>query len=323
MDDVHIALVGCGRWGANILRDLRDLGASVTAVARSEASIERARAGGAGVVASIDDLSVGPSIDGVVVATPTSTHVEVVRGVLDLGVPVFVEKPLGTDVAACEALVSEAGERIFVMDKWRYHPGIEALGSLARSGDLGDLVGLSTVRHQWGSAHRDVDVVWVLAPHDLSIAMEILGALPEPVSAVADRSGGSVTGLRGFLSGDVWHSMSVSARAPVWERSVTVFGTDAVAILADSFDDEILVFPSTELRFGDPPDPHRVAISTEMPLRGELDAFLGHVRGGPPPKADAAAALASVRAIDRLRALAGASLGEQAQREPTSDDAGA
>src|SRR3954447_8301714 len=81
-----IGLVGCGRWGVNILRDLVALDANVAVVARSEASRERAREGGALVIArEIDEL---PDVDGVVVATTTTTHVEVVEQLLDRGVPI-------------------------------------------------------------------------------------------------------------------------------------------------------------------------------------------------------------------------------------------
>ncbi len=110
-----VGLVGCGRWGANILRDLRSLGCSVPVVARSEASVARARAGGASaVVADVSGLS---GLDGIVVATTTSSHADVVGATLDHGVPVFVEKPLCAD--AEEALrLSELGrDRLFVMDK--------------------------------------------------------------------------------------------------------------------------------------------------------------------------------------------------------------
>ena len=97
---------------------------------------ERARAA-AEIVGSVDEL---PEVEGIVVATPTSTHAEVVEEALGLGVPVFVEKPLTDDAAAAERLASAAEDRLFVMDKWRYHSGgalvvrrIAELRSLAAS----------------------------------------------------------------------------------------------------------------------------------------------------------------------------------------------
>ena len=135
-----MALVGCGRWGRHILRDLIALGCEVPVVARSEASIERAREGGAAeIVADIASLG---AVDGVVVATPTSTHAEVVEEALGLGAPVFVEKPLTADVDSARRVAAIAPDRLFVMDKWRYHPGVRELARIAQSGELGPVVGI-------------------------------------------------------------------------------------------------------------------------------------------------------------------------------------
>src|SRR5215212_9753121 len=123
---LDIALVGVGRWGRNVLRDLVDLGCRVTAVARGAGTAERARALGAhAIVGSLDEL---PDVAGAVVVTPTATHAEVVESLLDRDVPVFVEKPLAPDADTARRLAALGEGRLFVMDKWRYHPGVEELG---------------------------------------------------------------------------------------------------------------------------------------------------------------------------------------------------
>ena len=129
----RIGLVGCGTWGQFILRDLLSLGCRVSVVARSAESRTRA-VGADAVVGSLAEL---PEVDGIVVATPTSTHAEVTEEALACGVSVFVEKPLTDDPVAAEQLAAAAGERLFVMDKWRYHPGVELLAQLAHDGSLG------------------------------------------------------------------------------------------------------------------------------------------------------------------------------------------
>src|ERR1041384_6958925 len=119
---MNVGLVGCGRWGVNILRDLRSLGCDVPVVARSQESVARARDGGASAV--VRDVSELSHVDGIVVATTTSSHAEVVEAALDHGVPVFVEKPVCTDSQRAVRLSELGGGRLFVMDKWRYHPGV-------------------------------------------------------------------------------------------------------------------------------------------------------------------------------------------------------
>jgi predicted dehydrogenase len=297
-----IGLVGCGAWGANILRDLLGLGCDVRVVTRGSASARRALALGAAQAGTDPALLEG--CQGVVVATPTATHAAVLTSVLPLGVPVFCEKPLTCDPDAARRIVGEAGDRVFVMDKWRYHPGILELARIARDGELGETHGLRTVRVQRGNPHVDVDCLWTLLPHDLSIALEVLGSVPWPEAAVAHREGGSVTGLIGQLRVEdgPWVTVDVASNAPAHVRRVELHGSNGVAALADGWDEEITVAttaPSGDRRVRTIPTPG------ELPLLAELRAFVGYLDGGPQPRSSAVEGLRVVEAIADLRRLAG------------------
>ena len=101
---VSIGLVGCGEWGKHILRDLCTLGCEVAVVCRSAVSWKRAIDGGAAsIVKYLSDL---PPVQGVVVATPTSTHFDVTQELLDRKIPIFVEKPITNSTEQVLALVS-------------------------------------------------------------------------------------------------------------------------------------------------------------------------------------------------------------------------
>ena len=293
---MQVGLVGCGSWGQFILRDLRSLGCRVAVVARSAES--RARADSAAVV--VESIGELPEVDGIVVATPTSTHASVLEEALERGVPVFVEKPLSDDPAAADRLAATAGERLFVMDKWRYHPGVELLRDLAQDGSLGAVRALHTTRIGWGNPHDDVDAAWVLAPHDLSIPLEILGELPEARAAAADTADGAVETLVGLLGEGPWHRLEISIRSPERRREVLLACEDGAALLADGYADHLLV------RRNGADEPERRELSTELPLLRELRAFLDHLGGGPPPRSSAAEGALVVRRIAELRELAGA-----------------
>src|SRR4029079_1089487 len=171
----RVGVVGYGSWGGKSVRDLIALGAEVTVVARSDGKRAAALdAGAARAVGASEELP--DDLAGLVVATPTTTHAEITEELLPREIPIYVEKPLTCDGVWGMRLAELAPDRLFVMHKWRYHPGVELLGEMARTKELGPVVGLRSVRVGWGNPHPDVDGVWILVPHDLSIALEGLGA---------------------------------------------------------------------------------------------------------------------------------------------------
>lgn len=292
----RIALVGCGNWGRHILRDLLSLGCEVTVVADSPETVQRAREGGAGsIVSSIGEL---PAIDGAVVATPTDTHVAVVDEVAGrLSGPIFCEKPLCTDAAEADRLVSEFGERLFVMDKWRYHAGIREFKRIAREGELGEVRSLHMRRVTDGDFHFDVDTVWRHIPHDLTTTLEILGELPPAHSAIAEHGPTRRIGLHAVL-GPPWVTIEVSEAAPGHRRELRMICERGSVILDGGWAEQLAV-----RRHDGSPDELR-DISGELPLLAELRAFVEHVKGGPPPLSPAVDAALVVRRIEELGRIA-------------------
>ena len=298
-------LVGCGNWGRLILRDLKAQGCRVAVVARNPGGVANARAGGADeIVGHIDDL---PQVDGVVVAVPTTMHGEVVLLLAERGCPIFCEKPLTSDVASARRIVDVAGERVFVMDKWRYHPGVLALRDVARGGELGPVLGMRMERVQWGHGHEDVDMAWTLLPHDLSIALEVFGFLPTPTHANAESDDEGLVTLFAWLSGSAWLHCEVGTRSPQHRRRVELRCRDGVAVLGDAYDPHItLLRTRMRVRHGEPPEWERRPIAGGMPLAAELAAFVAYVGGtGPRPVSSAAEGLQVVETIAELHRLAG------------------
>ena len=279
-----------------MVRDLVSLSAEVMVADPDPSRQSRAlEAGASGGVASAEKLPL--DCDGYVVVTPASTHRTVCEQLLTRGKPIFLEKPPCTDVIDLEVLAAQSDE-LFVMHKWRYHPGIKTLASLVTSGRLGTPRTLETIRTGPEELPTDVDVLWHLGTHDLSIAVEILGALPKPRAVDATRDAdGRISHCRVTMGGDgPSHEMTLGAGARPRVRRVVVEGSRATAVL------ERPDAPAIAVR--DRHGVEHVDISQAMPLATELGAFLDYLDGGPPPVSDAATALAILRHLTDIERMA-------------------
>ena len=298
----HVGLIGCGGWGKNILRDLKALGARVSCVAPGDRSRANAEANGADLI--ISTLAELPEVEGVVVATGSDSHGEVLLALAGRGIPMFVEKPLTSDLPTARRLLEVAPDRIFVMDKWRYHAGINRIAGFANSREIGDVVGLRLFRVGWSMTHNEIDPIWNLLPHDLSICLHVLGDLPPLQAAFADGLGPAAGGVLAVLGREMGPRIVIetSAHHPVNRRSAILACTGGTVTLNGSMDDHLI------LRRGAPGAfeavETSVPIENVMPLEAELAVFLRHLRGGPAPMSSVAeGALIVERVWDIRRAV--------------------
>ncbi len=228
-------------------------------------------------------------------ATPTLAHASSIESLAPRRIPIFCEKPLTADADSARRLADALDGRLWPMEKWRWHPAIETIAAIARGGELGPLRALRTRRLQPSISGYDVDPVWVLAPHELSIAAEILGDLPAIVEAEAAFDEEWVVGLSARAGGGVAFSFEVSARAPIREREVELVCREGRVVWRS--DDEHAIRVAGRPRGVDP----------EPPLRRELRAILAFLGGGPPPKGNARHGAALVAVLENARRIAGIS----------------
>jgi predicted dehydrogenase len=189
MDKLKIGIVGAGYWGPNLIRNFSACPLTeVAAVCDSSPARLEAVGRTHGHLTRIDSLDrlLELPLDGVAIATPVSTHYPLASRCLEAGLHVLVEKPLAATVREGEALVdlAERHDRVLMVDHtYLFHSAVRRIKDLVESGELGDLYYVDSVRINLGLFQHDINVVWDLAPHDLSIVDYILGLGARSISA--------------------------------------------------------------------------------------------------------------------------------------------
>lgn len=294
-----IALIGCGIWGQNILNELVSMDAEVHVYEFDPSLRERLTNRGAlsfqtGLPTKTDDF------DGVIIATPSSTHREILEAIAELSLPIFLEKPLTTNLEDARALASIPTNDIYLMHIWLYHPGIIMLKEIAKSGDLGKVMGLRSTRANWTSPRKDTDSAWNLLPHDITIAKAILGEIPEPKSAISEKHDGIIRGMTALLGDDPYAIFEVSNRYEQKIREVRLHCENGVAILEDEKVDYIKVVHGDAAS-----DPKNLKIEKRRfdstpPLHFEIREFLDYLNGGEPPRSHFSNGLEVIKMIHQL-----------------------
>jgi predicted dehydrogenase len=187
---IHVAVLGCGYWGPNLLRNFAENDTyRVVACADVDATrLERLRPRYPDVCFSTeyDRLLHDPTIDAVAIATPAATHYPLAREALCNGKHVLVEKPLATTVADAEHLIALAARQrctLMVDHTFVYTGAVRKIHELVVGDELGKIYYLDSVRINLGLFRHDVNVLWDLAPHDLSIMERLVHERPVAVSA--------------------------------------------------------------------------------------------------------------------------------------------
>lgn len=307
---VNVAVIGCGYWGKNLVRNFHQLGAlrlvcDVTETGRTTAALI------APTVRIVDDVThviLDPAVQGIVIATPAETHFELAKQALLAGKDVFVEKPLALRAEHGAELVqlAEKYRRILMVGHvLEYHPGILTLRRLVEQGELGKVRYIYSNRLSLGKVRREENILWSFAPHDIAIILRLLGSMPFEVMAC----GGSyvqpniadVTVTHLLFDNGVRAHIHVSWLHPFKEQRLVVIGSRKMA----SFDDvnkQLVVYDQrVEWQEGQPIPVRGVGVEvpypTDEPLRLECEAFLQAIAARRPPLSDGQSGLRVLRVL--------------------------
>ncbi len=314
----RIAVVGCGYWGAKHVRVLRQL-PEVGEIIAVDSDLERCNVlvdsfPHVGATSSFEDAL--DEVDGVVVATPPTSHAKLALRAMEAGKHVLVEKPL--TVHADEALqlmeaADESGVTLMVGHTFEYNAAVRYLRDFIAAGEMGRVFYIDSARLNLGMYRSDVNVLWDLAPHDISIANYLLGRAPSAVQAWGGRHAHhaleDVAYMRLIYDDlDVTANIRVSWLDPCKVRRMTVVGSTRMAVYDDLASEErVRVYDkgvtATENGLGVPMSYRYGGISSpyiefEEPLLVQNRHFLECMTTGTSPLSGADDGLAVVRVLE-------------------------
>ena len=314
MNEIRFGVIGWGYWGPKIARNLDSLPhATVTYVADTDA--RRLSAFGINqswvqTTTQIEDIF-DSDVDAIVIATPVSTHFQLAREALLHGKHVLVEKPLTASVSEAEELVALAQEQqrvLMVGHTFVYNPAVNELRKLVQGGDLGKIYSIEAERVNLGLFRHDINVIWDLAPHDISILLYLLDKKPERIKVQAHANVQphieDVAHLDLEFADGMNAHVHVSWLHPCKIRRVTVIGDARMVVYDDTNPAEMIKVynkgadvhadPVVSYRYGEITIPH---IDWIEPLHLECADFANAIRTGTKPRASGEAGLEVVKVL--------------------------
>ncbi|MDH3197874.1 MAG: Gfo/Idh/MocA family oxidoreductase [Candidatus Krumholzibacteria bacterium] len=319
---LRIGVIGCGYWGPNLIRNFSHLPDSeVVICADLDAKrLEHMRLLYPHVQTTLDykEVLARADVNAVAVATPPQAHCSLALEALAAGKHVFVEKPLALSSGEGAKMVGLAGERgltLMVGHTFVYTAAVNKVKELIRSGELGEILYVSTTRVNLGLFQESINVVWDLAPHDVSILNYILEAMPESVATQASsyirKKVEDVAFLTMRYPNNVMAHVHVSWLNPNKIRSTTVVGSKKMLVYDDVsplekiriYDKGVTVLPHYDTfgefqlsyRFGDIFIPK---LDDAEPLKVACGHFAECVRDGARPRSSGNEGLDVVRVLE-------------------------
>lgn len=321
---INVAVVGAGYWGPNLIRNfIACPDTNLTAVCdRDAARLQKVLAPYPGVepIGDFDELLSRKDIDAVAIATPVGTHAPLSIAAMRAGKHVLVEKPLASSVRDAEEMVKVATDlrRTLMVDHtFIYGSPVRKMKELVASGEVGDIYFIDSVRINLGLFQHDVNVVWDLAPHDLSIMDHLVGRLPKSLSVFGSCHTGSRSELEdvAYMNLDfgdgLMASFHVNWLSPVKVRHFIVGGSKKSVVFNDLenaekikvYDRGVTLSQEVEARrgvlvgyrTGDVWSPH---LDSSEPLQAMVRHFAECIRDGKQPMSDGNSGLRVVRILE-------------------------
>ena len=237
----NIAVVGCGHWGKNLVRNFSELDALFSICDPSSEIADQYASQYNVKKSTFTEIISDPNIKGVVLAVPAHLHASMAIEAMNKNKHVFVEKPLGMNEVEAEAMIVTAKKnkvRLMVGHLLQYHPIFKTIKEYVEAGKIGEINYIYSNRLSFGKVRTEEDVIWSFAPHDISMILSLTGKEPEYVSTNATsilqkNIADTATIHLQFKSGLKSH-ISVSWLHPYKEHKLVIVGQSAMLVFDDT-----------------------------------------------------------------------------------------
>lgn len=286
---MSIAVVGCGYWGKNLVRNFNELGAlqMICDATPNGRTLAQELAPTAQIVSDFQQVLMS-DVKGVAIATPAETHYSLVAQAIQAGKDVFVEKPLALTYEEGAHLVELAKQHqrmLAVGHVLEYHPAILKLRELVESDELGKVQYIYSNRLSLGKIRREENILWSFAPHDVAVILRLMGSVPFQVVACGGNyiqpNIADVTITNMLFNNGVRAHIHVSWLHPFKEQRLVVIGSKKMASFDDVAKKLVLYDQRVDVKEGEPipvkGEGEEIAFAADEPLRLECQAFLDSI----------------------------------------------
>ena len=323
---INVGVIGCGYWGPNLVRNFKAL---TSCRLKAICDVNESRLRHLGTLYSDIDahtdaatLIKDPEVHALAIATPVAYHYKLAKASLLAGKHTLVEKPLAASSAECEELIEIADEKGVVLmsgHTFLYSSSVRKICDIINAGDIGDIRYINSRRLNLGLFQKDINVVWDLAPHDISIILHILGELPLTVNCQGNAHVTSgvedVTNLSLSFRNKKFATIQSSWLEPRKVREMTIVGTRRMIVYDDLqplekiriYDVRVDRPPHYDTfaefhysyHYGDSYIPH---IQQEEPLKVECQHFIDCIESGMEPTTSGRSGLELVTILEAATA---------------------
>ena len=307
----NIAVVGCGYWGKNLVRNFSELEV-LSSICDPDTEIANKYAGQYNVKnSSFIEIINDVNIKGVVLAVPAPLHASMAIEAMNKGKHVFVEKPLAMNVTEAELMITTAkknGVKLMVGHLLQYHPIFKTIRKIVNADEIGKLNYIYSNRLSFGKIRTKEDIIWSFAPHDISMILSLAGQDPEFIitkstSIIQKNIADTATIHMEFKSGLKSH-ISVSWLHPYKEHKLVVSGKSAMLVFDDTkpWNEKLALYPyevvsSKGIINLKKSDVKYLEVSEEEPLKNECQDFIDVVEKNIKPMTDGDEGLRVVKVL--------------------------